>query len=242
MEKAPWLHEKNSGRGWYSSHSTNQQLIWGFVTLLVILVILSYSFFPPVRAIARQVYFSFIRAPSNELEILVTDIGPSELFNFSDPENFTLTIDEANQQAGFIVSEIVPLPTNLKYIGSKYFTSYNAVISFYEGEDYKLYLSQRPIGNTLDVFSIGSEAMVNLVRVGNISGEYVTGGWKALTTQTSVDTPFPDGQTKLRATWDNSLPQSTLRWQSNGFVYELRSIGQDKLSAESLIYFANRLK
>ena len=34
-----------------------------------------------------------------------------------------------------------------------------------------------------DVFSIGANAMVKLVNIGDIQGEFVVGGWKAVSTQ-----------------------------------------------------------
>jgi hypothetical protein len=70
-------------------------------------------------------------------------------------------------------------------------------------------------------------------------GDWVYGGWKALAV---TDSPTSETETSLTAVWDNSLPQSTLRWQSGGTMYELRTIGEKRPSQLEMIRLANELK
>jgi hypothetical protein len=243
MEKAPWLKSIHNERiRFFNSNSLVRTLLLGMTIIILIFVLIGISFFPSVRVVARQIIYSFISAPSNQIEIQVTLSNPGDLFHFSDPSNFPLTIQEVQGQSGYSVKELSRLPKDLQLVGSRFDTSYNAVTILYKGNDYKLFLTQRPVGNGEDVFSIGSNAQVNLVKIGDQHGEFVVGGWKAISTQTIPNTRSPGSQTSINAVWDNNLPQYTLRWQIDGYNYELRTIGEGSPSQSELISLANELK
>jgi hypothetical protein len=142
-----------------------------------------------------------------------------DYLDFSNPSNFPLSIAQARQLAGFIVKQIPSSTYAPIFIGARFDTKLNAVILLYKGEDYILLLTQRLLGNSHDVFSIGSNANVQFVNVGDVQAEYVVGGWKAASTQTPMSTLTPPGLVHISAVWENSLPQYTLRWQVAGFVY-----------------------
>jgi hypothetical protein len=243
MNTAPWqrlFSDKTSSS--ITERKPAHRLIWGLIALVLMTGVLGIASIPPIRAIARQIIFSFIPAPSNQIELQVTPANPGDLFQCSDPANFTLTVKEVQQRAGFIVKEISLLPEGLSYTGSQYDPSYNAVILLYQTDDYKLFLTQRPLGNSQDVFSIGESAIVKIVQFGNIQGEYVVGGWKAISTQPAPGNQTPTNLISINAVWDNDLPQSTLRWQIGDFAYELRSIGEGSPSLSELIILANEIK
>ncbi len=216
-----------------------RRLVFGIAGGLILIGILAISLFPSIRAVARQLITSFISAPSNQIELQVTLSNPADLFHYSDPINYSLSIVEAEQRSGFQVKVISELPENLTFVGSLYETSYGAVIILYQTNDYKLFLTEHLVGNGRDVFSIGAGAQIDLVKIGDIQGEYVEGGWKSIsTTQT-----FPPGNhANITAVWDSGLPQFTLRWQENDFNYELRLVGEGGLSKTQLIRLANELK
>jgi hypothetical protein len=242
MLTAPWLQTNSNHKKLHISNISARKLIWATIISLVFLVLVSFTIFPTLRVIAKQIIYSFISGPSDRLNIQVTLSTHDDLFNFTSPENFPLSINDVKRQAGFLVKEISLSSGDLKWVGARFDPSYNAVILLYQGDNYKLFLSQRPIGNNVDVFSIGPSAQVNLVNIGDITGEYVLGGWKAISTQSVPDPTNPGIQTSINAIWDNNLPQSTLRWQTNGYVYELRTIGEGSPSQSVLITIANELK
>lgn len=243
MEKASWVTEitQKKGRYFLTNVPLSRQIlvISGF---LLFIALISISFFPSVRAMARQIIFSFLPASSDHLEVQVILSNPGDLFHFSDPANFPFTIQEIREQAGFTVKEIIQVPDNLILIGSRFDPDYNAVTTLYQGDNYKLFLTQRPIGKGEDVFSIGSTAQINLVTLGDQQGEFVTGGWKAISTTTYPGSQTPDTQASISAIWDENLPQYTLRWQDQNFVYELRALGEGSLTQMELISLANELK
>jgi len=218
------------------------RLVWGLLALILIVGVVGLTFIPSVRAIARQFFYSFIHSPSNQIQVQVTPAAPGDLYNFSDPSNFTLSVPLAQQQAGFGVKEISVLPEGLTFIGCRFDSTYNAVTLQYQGNDYKLFLTQRPRGNGQDVFSIGASANVESVKIGEIQGEFVVGGWKVISQQPDSSNQTPTSVININAIWDNDLPQSTLRWQTSDIVYELRSVGEGNPSLSDLINLANGLK
>jgi hypothetical protein len=54
-----------------------------------------------------------------------------------------------------------------------------------------------------------------------------------------TEAPTQETKTSITAIWDNDLPQSTLRWQFDGTMFELRSIGVERLSQTEMINLAN---
>jgi hypothetical protein len=243
MKSAPWRNREVTRKFILFNHKKiTPRLVWAFCILFVCVLIGSVFLIPPVRAVARQIIFSFISAPSNQIVVQVTPVRPNELFNFSDPANYQLSLDDAQQQAGFPIMQISPITEKLKLIGTRYEPNYRSVIMLYQGENYDLFLTQRSLGNGQDVFSIGQDALVKLVKIGNLQGEYVEGGWKAISLQPTSDHQTPQNPINITAVWDDSLPQSTLRWQVDQMAYELRAIGEQRPSLTDLLNWANELK
>ena len=240
MRHAPW--QKTVPAGSRGAWKPTRRLAWGLAGLVLVVLFLSVLFIPSVRGIARQIIYNYLFAPSNQLEVQVTLASPADLYNFSDPANFPLSIQEAQQEGGFNLKLLTNLPEGLRFIGSRFDQKFYSVTMLYEGLDYQLFLTQRPQGNGSDMFGIGSDAEVKLVSIGESQGEFVTGGWEAVSTQPVAPQTTPGSTVNIQATWDNSLPQATLRWQAGGYIYELRSLGEGGLSESELINLANGLK
>jgi hypothetical protein len=237
MSSAPWQKPGPS-----PTHRSYTRLVWGLAVLVMLLVIFMVTFIPSVRVAASQIFRLFLSASSNQLEVQVTLTSPGDVVDFSDPANFPLSVKEVQGLAAFSVKEVAVLPTGLAFVGSRYDSSYNAVTLLYTATDYKLFLTQRPVGNGADFFSIGKSAIVTHAKVGNIQAEYVVGGWKAVSTQPAPNNQTPTSKLNIYAVWDNDLHQYTLRWQAGDIVYELRSNGEGSPSQTALINLANELK
>jgi hypothetical protein len=243
MDTAPW---KNRIFQEHKTHFIISKPIrnWkvGFTIIFLFLFMFGISFIPSVQAIAHQIFYSFFSSPSNQIEVQVTSSTPQDMFNFSDPDNFSQTIADAQQRAGYSVKDLYQQSESLILIGALYEPNCHSVTILYQGKDYKLFLTQRPIGNGKDIFSIGSDVQIQLVNIGDHQGEFVVGGWKVISTQTISDAVTPESQTNISAIWDIQLPQYTLRWQENGFAYELRALGAGSPSQSDLIVYAIGLK
>jgi hypothetical protein len=243
ISSAPWLNEDLSlaphkNMKWRLKH----KYAWGFTALLLLLGILGFAFFPSVRVTASQIMHYFLPAASDQLDVQVTLSNPNDLLDFSNPANFPLTISAVQQRAGFVIKQIPYSLTAPHFIGARYDLNYNAVTILYTADDYALLLTQRPLGNSQDVFSVGANAKVDFVTIGDVQGEFVMGGWNAVSIQPGPSTTTTPTSVQIEAVWDASLPQSTLRWQEPGFAYELRCSGVNRASQSQLLTWANELK
>jgi hypothetical protein len=243
MQSAPWKTRKST-LVWniLPKRCISTKLARGLVGALILILILGIAFVPPIQVIARQIMYTFMLAPSNQIEVQVTTTYPEDVYHFSNPENFPLTVDEAQTRADFQIKELSNVPEGFNLIGARFDQTYDAVILLYQGSSSSLFLTERQIGNGADVFSIGESATVKNVMIGDVQGELVNGGWKAVSTQPANGTSVALNSVNITAIWDNTLPQSTLRWQKDGFTYELRSVGDIQFAEAELIALANGLK
>ncbi len=240
MASAPWLNQSpQSNKNAQHGISQNRRLIWAAAALFLVTVILTIVFVPSVRVAADQIIHLFLPQPSNQLEVQVELASPGDIPDFSDPANFSLTLQDAQQHASIPLKSL-PYFNNLAFIGARYDPSYDTVTMLYRANEYDLFLIQRPSTKGQDVFTIGADAQVELVKIGAVQGEYVTGGWKAVSTQPAPVSNTPAVQ--VIAVWDDSLPLSILRWVANGVVYELRCNGSGCPAQPDLILLANELQ
>jgi hypothetical protein len=243
MSAAPWQRRTSFGVPRTSINmKLGLKLFWGLAVLGIVLAIAVIIFIPSVRVTANQIIHLFLPASSNQLDVQVALTSLGDLVDFSDPANFPFSVKEVQQIADFEVKEVSILPIGLTFIGSRYDPSYNAVTLLYAASDYKLFLTQRPIGNGDDVFSIGASAIVSNVKVGSNQAEFVMGGWKAVSTQPAPVNQTPAGSVNIIAIWDNNLAQSILRWRASDIVYELRTNGEGGPTQSELLNLANGLK
>ncbi len=244
MKPAPWNRVPVKNVPSYRASMSERNVTWVLVTLIVMTLTGAILFIPSVKAVANQIFHSFLHAPSNQIQVQVTVTSPGDLYSYSDPGNFQLSVAQAEQKAGYQVKQVLPIPAGFVFEGARYDNAYNTVILLYQdpASYLTLWLTQRPLKHSQDVFSIGPEATVRLVKIGEIQGEFVQGGWQVRSTQTATETQPAGNSVNVVAVWDNSLPQSTLRWQAEGMAYELRVSGFGGPSQSDLINWANELK
>jgi hypothetical protein len=240
---APWMDGSPSRlQGKRIFLKDYQKIVFGLMIVVLLMLVSVLAFVPSARVTADQVIHFFLPTSSNQIKVQVTPMSSTTILDFSNPANFPLSISEVRGQVKFNLREIQTLPENLTFIGARYEQSYDAVILFYTCNDYKLFLTQRPAGSGQDVFSIGEGANIEMVLVGDHPAEFVQGGWKALSTQSISSGNQTPGIVELNAVWDNTVLQSTLRWQADGMVYEIRTFGSKNPPQSDLIEWANGLK
>lgn len=226
LENAPW--RKRSRHAWYRR--------WGFAVTLVCFVILAgLMVIPPFRAMARNWINYFLPGTQDQLELSIDQLDHQQLFQYASPDNFPNSVDQIASLAGFTVSQPKSLPPGMELIGCRYESGTQTIVMLYRGAGYNLFLSQRPIAAGQEYFTIGASALVEPIWIGEIQGEYVSGGWISQSNQTSPET---QASAELHVHWDNSLPQHTLRWQFQDFAYQLRSTGSTSPGKADLIALA----
>ena len=77
---------------------------------------------------------------------------------------------------------------------------------------------QRENDRVQEYSSVGPEATAEFVTVRGVQGEYIPGGWVVKTQATPQ--PGSESQT-IDLIWENQAGMATLRWEENGFVYEI---------------------
>ena len=230
MMKAPW---RNPRINFYMRR-------WNYSFLVVLVVFLfSLLIFPSLRANARNWVLYFLPGRQDQMQLSIDDLNPQELFKYASPDNFPLTVTQASAMAGFHVKLPDKLLPGIELVGARYESNTESVVLLYQGAGYNLFMSQRLIAAGLEYFSIGASAEVEAVHIGEIQAEYVAGGWVNLPMISGNETSSPED---LNVVWDPMLLQYTLRWQSDGFAYQLRSTGSSGPQKFDLITLAESIR
>ncbi len=116
---------------------------------------------------------------------------------------------EIREVVDFPVMEVAALPEDWEFSGAT--GGPELVQLHYQGMAGGLILFQGPdrYADQIDM-PIGSEAVIEPVAIGSVTGEYVQGMW--------VD----PGQNTGSVVWDARIPQRTLRWEEGGIRYTLQ--------------------
>jgi hypothetical protein len=202
----------------------------------------SFALSTSIRAAAKQLMIYFLPESADQLDLIVMIPSSSSSPVISSRSDFNLTPAQAMQQAGYEILEINLPNAGLSLVGAQFYPQNHAITLLYEGEGYRLYLTQRQQSRMADVFSIGASASVEHLVLRNQQAEYVSGGWKLVTPLSIEAQQKPGTQVNLEAVWDPSLPQQTLRWWENGIIVELRTNGSRSPDKNSLLDLAEGLE
>lgn len=184
---------------------------------------------PPLRALAQEIIDElFVRADSDNTTFIheavhePIDIEP-EYSSFATVEQLKAAIGSdilfpATDIPGYSLESIVYTP------------EVESIVALYEGPPGRgLVISLYTPGSHLDIYgTVGQSAQVTdvILDEGNrdISGSYVEGSWVVYPTE-MVPTPQSDGLVEQPAEWLNTSPARRLRWQFDGWVYEITAMG-----------------
>ena len=238
MGKVPWSQESRS-RPIY-----NHRVSWGirlgsFTILTILLLLLPLLFTPSLLSNARQLlqFFWVNDENSRTIEVTYTPTSTSES-PFPDP-SFPLSIQEAAATAGYQLRTLSPLPTGVIMEGAAYDSTRQAVLIRYAGEGKTILLTQREKNRVNEFASVGPDATAEIVTVHGLKGEYIPGGWVVQTQSTPQ--PGLESQT-VDLIWENQAGMATLRWEENGFVYEIVVAGSQEISPEEILAIAESMR
>ena len=214
MDEQPWNHESRGllfGRlnPWKSA---------ALIGLIVIIVLGISLLSPSVQAIAQRFAQFFISTERNQLTVEVP------LADLQDPQaRFSLSIDEAEDLAGFDARTPKTLPAGYTFAGAGFSSEREAIVLNYAppSAGQVLRIFQRQVG--LEFQEISASANVEIVSIGSSAGEYVSGAWLVSTTAPESNDPL----ITLNATWDSDAKIQLLRWQENGILYEIIFAGSN---------------
>lgn len=212
---------------------------WAVGILLIGCILLaSFLISAPLRAVARTWVQYFLPDRQDSMQVSLGDLSPPELSQVASAENFPFSVEQASRRAGFSVRLPDALLPGMSLVGARVEDHTASVVLLFTGAGYNLFLSQRPLDAGAEYFSIGSSAVVEEVWIAGIRGEYVSGGW----VKQSGSPPTQSANSQdLHVQWDGLLPQHTLRWQSAGYAFQLRSTGSESPQKTDLIALAEAL-
>jgi hypothetical protein len=218
---------------------------WGAIataTVVVSILLIGILAIPSLQAVAQQIMHYFMPAQADQRSIEMTVPYPDDKSDFGSPAYFSLSLAQAQAQVDFPITQIQQLPSGWAFSGAHYEASLNSITLRYQVNGSTLYLTERLADVVEEYSSVGASAPVETVTVGEVTGEYVLGGWRLASEGSSpVETGVPGTQVSLDIYWDPDLPQQTLRWERGGIVYEIRFAGKSPLSKQVLIEIAESL-
>lgn len=204
---------------------------------------------PQGRAFAQSILRYFVRVetvavPTADTELIPAEAEVVETKPVPMPVEGCGTIlsphcsaDEVRSLVGFPIRELDVDLTKLHLVGATA-VEQSGVAFVYQGEIGTLNFTQVPVENdTAQQWRVGSSALVEAVAIGNVWGEYVSGGWFGL------------GLVEEGAVnWEDTAALQTLRWEEDGIQYTLwfasakTDDGVPNLDKSALVELAESLK
>lgn len=235
MEQAPWMTAPASRRTPFFSRRKAAALS-GIAILLFVAVI---AFSPSGRVAALKLFRYFQSAGSDQASVIVTPPGTKSPNLYISKDYFSLTIDEAQNLAGFKVYSLGSLPEGFTFTGGRYDPETDTTALLYSHGEDVLLLTQRRLGKVNETGSIGASAEVQQVTVRGQTGEYVHGGWRTQPFSSNpLEQAYPATQASLALEWDADLNQALLKWEEDGFAFQILASGLERLDKQTMISFA----
>lgn len=131
-------------------------------------------------------------------------------------ESATMTIEEAEEAAGFDVLVPAQVPSTFEFIGGSYLPEESISLLFYKllGPGTSgLVISQEPVTGMEDCdlcTEIGPSGIIHTVQIGDVEGQFVIGTWE-----------LKDGN----KVWSYDPWNLWLRWQTNDTVFQIMFFG-----------------
>jgi hypothetical protein len=246
MAQAPWQRGAAGHRKavyQWGGFSFNRKFRLGTGIALALLIAVSGILLSSSIKGAAQNLMRFIRpAASDQIAIQVGLPSSQEVHSYSAPGYFSLTVDQAQELAGFQLHTLNQLQFNIRFEGAHFNTNTGAVVQRYTHPEYTLFFSQRRLEGVEEYSEIGGSAPVEIVLIHGMDAEYASGGWRLDSTIIPAPTIAAGTQTSLDADWDASIPQKLLRWQQGSYALEILVIEADKLDKSELIKIAESVK
>lgn len=177
---------------------------------------------PQGRAFAQNILHYFTRTESDTRPVpTIALVEP----NTSDPTSLPVNrlpfeetcgdpftprcgLDEIRSMVGFQVSGLSVTPDQVGFVGAT--GGPEQVILVYTGEGLNglLLLSEQPASPDSRLVRVAASAIVETVSVGDVTGEYVQGGWFSLDTDDGIS-------------WNPDPTVQTLRWEADDILYTM---------------------
>lgn len=210
-----------------------------FAVLTVVLLLAFFLFSPQGHVLAQNILKFFALAEQDRYPLQDWQKTPPAQTSSESP--FTLSVQQAEELAGYDVLSPLEIPSEMIFVGASYDEKYHIVAqAFGQSADYlEFSIWEQPLeyyescgdishlcDNMLGGNLAGASADIQVVQIGDLTGEYVEGVW-SLTDNGPV--------------WDPTPYAKTLRWQTDTMILELVYNGTD-LGRDDLVAIAASLR
>jgi hypothetical protein len=206
-------------------------------TFAILAISLVFAATPQGHAFAQDVLLFFTRTESDNFYQPVSDLTFEDTTAFHElcglSYNPTCSVEQVRSMVDFEVKEPAILPPGMYFEGATGGPDFIELAYLHEDTDRlggEMSVGVEAIGRPSDVGTgiIAKSAHVEQVQIGNLPGEYYTGGL------------FQDEQGNV--TWQPDFPAATLRWEDNGSTYTLIYFGKRyPLGKEDLVRVAESM-
>jgi hypothetical protein len=237
MSIAPWSQERHPRS--INNHLLSKVIRLACFTIITfLLILLPLLVKPALLSNARQLLRFFWVNDENSRSIEVTFTPTSTESPFPET-SFPLSIQEAAATAGFQLKTLTALPAGVILDGAAYDPTRAAVLIRYVGEGKTILLTQREDDRLKEYASVGPDAAAEIVTIRGVHGEFIPGGW-VVQTQTTPQ-PGLESQT-VNLIWENQAGMATLRWEENGYVYEIIVTSLQNISQAEILTIAESMR
>ena len=238
MDTTPW-NQKSASTSVYHARLKIALRLASFTFLALLLMLLPFFFAPSLLTNARQMFRFFWVSEENIRSIEVTHIPTSTSTALLPEPSFPLSIEEAAITAGFPLKTLTALPNGVTLEGAAYDTTRQAVLIKYAGDGKTILFTQREKDRVQEYSSVSPEATAEFVTVRGVLGEFIPGGWVVSTQATPP--PGLKSQT-IELIWENQAGMATLRWEEDGFIFEIIVTSSQKFTQKEILAIAESMR
>ena len=259
MEKTPWKTGRPDRRPRLSGFF-GRGLLQSFGAMLAAASLVALGLLAtPLHSFASELLGFFVHADSDELT-LDSNLNSND-YNLGrgwqlplPPSPEPMNIERAEALAGIQVRLPSAMPRLYRFEGAYYLIDNMSVqLAYVVDGQALLTITELPASRVPatpvpgEVSAVGASAAIEQVRIGEVPGEYVRGGWALDERQPSTVAVTEEESPGLQVVWDPDAAMQTLRWQEGYMFYEISLVGgragsDSCLGREDLVMIARSLR
>jgi len=239
IELAPGerFYRRMKGAAWTPAGVARRRAI-GATGLTLLLVVAFLAFTPQGRALAQVVIHFFTRTATDSLPVPTAvpltwvDITPGAPLPTSTPQALfrecgdfpKCSVEQIRSRVNFPVLELGRIPAGMHFLGAT--GGPERIYLLYDNGKltYGVALTEEPWTGSSDMIQqqVGASAVVETVQVGDVTGEYIKGGFSTRLLQAPTF-----NEVHFSQVWDDKVGLESLHWLKDGIFYSMSAWDDD---------------
>lgn len=221
MENAPW----NTAANEQSARPTTRPNYRATAAVAIVALMTAGLLFTPLGAAAQELLSRFFTPLPTNTQTSTITINPQPTAIAEAPVYIPQSLAQVQAQVGFDIPLPRALPPFYNTLDAQ-LVGDGVMVSFRNDSDTvgrNLVMQIHPLGDDPDHFDfeVGANAQIETVQIGNVTGEYVRGYWATDEAPTVVGENAEGQVVELEQSWNNDLGFQFLKWQADGFNYQI---------------------